>query len=254
VTTDLVQHAFHGQPVRIATDEHGEPWFVLRDLCAVLGTRNVADVAARLDDDMKGIGSIDTLGGPQQMTTVTEAGMYEVIVRSDSESARPFRRWITTEVLPGIRRTGSYGAPSFDLTNLDDVALLVQAAMTALTRVRELEPPAAAWTAMVDASGDYSLRDAAQILDRDPAITTGQNRLGRYLRQIGWIDRRGVPYQRHVDLGRVTSRARTYRHPRTGEEMLGEPQLRLTLKGIGDLHKLLGGSEALRTERHLEAV
>jgi len=255
VSADLIQHAFHGQAVRVITDERGEPWFVLADLCAALGIRNARDVAARLDDDMKGVGLIDTLGGRQQMTTVTESGMYEVVVRSDSAQAKPFRRWITTEVLPSIRRTGSYGTPSFDLTRIEDVALLVQAATTALTRVRELEPPAAAWTAMADAGGDYSLRDAAQILDRDPSIKTGQNRLGQYLRQIGWLDKRGIPYQRHVDLGRITSRVRTYKHPRTGEQMTAEPQVRITVKGLGALHKLLGGTEPLdTTERHLVAV
>ena len=255
MSAGLIQHAFHGQAVRVITDERGEPWFVLADLCAALGIRNARDVAARLDDDMKGVGLIDTLGGRQQMTTVTESGMYEVVVRSDSAQAKPFRRWITTEVLPSIRRTGSYGTPSFDLTRIEDVALLVQAATTALTRVRELEPPAAAWTAMADAGGDYSLRDAAQILDRDPSIKTGQNRLGQYLRQIGWLDKRGIPYQRHVDLGRITSRVRTYKHPRTGEQMTAEPQVRITVKGLGALHKLLGGTEPLdTTERHLVAV
>lgn len=254
MSTDLIQHAFHGQAVRVITDEHGEPWFVLSDLCVALGITNARNVAARLDDDVKGVRPVDTLGGRQNLTVVTEPGMYDVIVRSDSPEAKPFRRWVTTEVLPSIRRTGSYGSPSFDLTRMDDVALLLQAATNALTRVRELEPPAQAWQAMAESSGDYSLRDAAQILDRDPSIKTGQNRLGQYLRQIGWLDRRGIPYQRHVDLGRIQSRVRTYKHPRTGETVTADPQVRITIKGLGDLHKMLGGTVPLDARPALGVV
>lgn len=254
MSTDLIQHAFHGQPCRVVTDEHGDPWFVAADVVKILGLTNTAMSVGRLDDDEKGVSQIDTLGGRQQVTTITESGLYSLVVRSDKPQAREFKRWVTHEVLPSIRRTGSYGSTSFDLTSMDDVALLLTAATNALTRVRELEPPAAAWHAMADSTGDYSLRDAAQILDRDPGITTGQNRLGQYLRQIAWIDPRGIPYQRHVDLGRIRSRARTYKHPRTGEQMVGEPQVRLTVKGIGALHKLLGGIEPVATERHLESV
>lgn len=254
--SDLVQHAFHGQAVRVITDEHGESWFVLTDLCAALGIRNARDVAARLDDDMKGVGLIDTLGGRQSMTTVTEPGLYDVIVRSDSPQAKPFRRWVTTEVLPSIRRTGAYEVEQLSGTEL--IARAVIEAQQIITRqsqrIAELEPPAAAWTALADASGDYSLRDAAQILSRDPDIEVGQNRLSRYLRQVGWIDRRGIPYQHHVDTGRITARARTYPHPRTGERMHADPQVRVTAKGLAWLHQHLGGSAPLDTDHYLSAV
>lgn len=254
MTTDLVQHAFHGQAVRVVTDEHGEPWFIAKDVCAILGIVNVADASSRLDDDERGIATTDTLGGPQKVVTVSEAGVYGLVFVSRRPEARDFKRWVTHELLPEIRRTGSYGSPSFDLTRMEDVALLLQAATNALTRVRELEPPAAAWEAMADSTGDYSMRDAAQVLDRDPSITTGQNRLSTYLRQIGWIDRRGIPYQRHVDLGRIRSKAQTRISHRTGERVAAEPQVRITLKGLGELHRLLRGSEPLAIGRHLEVV
>lgn len=258
MTTSLVQHAFHGQAVRVITDEHGDPWFVLRDLCAVLGTRNVSDVAARLDDDMKGVDQIDTLGGRQQMTVVTEPGMYDVIVRSDSPAAKPFRRWITTEVLPSIRRTGSYGAPALTGPELMARALIeAQATLTAQEeRIAALEPPAKAWEALADASGDWSLRDAAQVLSRDPHIEIGQNRLAKVLRDdLHWLDRRGVPYQAQINTGRLAARARTYHHPRTGEVMQADPQVRITAKGLTFLHAHLGGVEPLdASARHLEVV
>lgn len=254
MTTDLIQHAFHGQAVRVITDEHGEPWFVAKDVCAILGIENHRDALARLDDDEKGVGTTDTPGGPQQVTTVNEPGVYGLTWTSRKPGAADFRRWIKHDVVPTIARTGSYGSPSFDLTRMEDVALLVQAAATAVQRVRELEPPAQAWQAMAESSGDYSLRDAAQILDRDPSIKTGQNRLGQYLRQIGWLDKRGIPYQRHVDLGRIQSRVRTYKHPRTGETVTADPQVRITIKGLGDLHKLLGGSVPLDARPALAVI
>ncbi|MEV8166179.1 Bro-N domain-containing protein [Rothia kristinae] len=94
--------------VRTITEDD-QPWFVLADLCKVLGVRNARDVAARLDDDQKGVGQIDTPGGKQSMTIVNESGMYDVVLRSEKPEARPFRRWVTSEVLPTIRKTGSYG-------------------------------------------------------------------------------------------------------------------------------------------------
>ena len=88
------------------TDEQGEPWFVLKDVCNALGITNTRNVSARLDEDMKGVRPVDTLGGTQQLTVITEPGLYEVIIRSDKPEATQFRRWVTSEVLPSIRKHG----------------------------------------------------------------------------------------------------------------------------------------------------
>lgn len=114
-------------------------------------------------------------------------------------------------------------------------------------KVAELEPAAHSWTQLADASGDYSLREAAQILDRDPSISTGQNRLARYLREIGWADSSGEPYQRHVDANRLVRRSRTFDHPTTGQPT-ATVQVRITPKGLSELHRLLGGTGALLLE------
>ena len=86
----------------------GEPWFVLKDVCGILSIGNVADVYARLDTDEKGVGQIDTLGGRQNMSIINESGLYNVILRSDKPEAKPFRKWVTSEVLPSIRKHGAY--------------------------------------------------------------------------------------------------------------------------------------------------
>lgn len=86
----------------------GETWWVLKDVCDVLELGTPARVAERLDDDEKGMTFIHTLGGIQEVTVINESGLYHVILRSNKPKAKPFRRWVTNEVLPSIRKTGSY--------------------------------------------------------------------------------------------------------------------------------------------------
>lgn len=89
----------------------GEPWFVLKDVCGVLGVIDHKSVVRRLDDDEKGVAQILPLsgkGGVQETTIINESGLYNVILRSDKPEAKPFRKWVTSEVLPSIRKTGQY--------------------------------------------------------------------------------------------------------------------------------------------------
>lgn len=85
-----------------------EPWWVLADVCRALGLERTDSVARRLDPDEKGTHLVSTPGGPQEMTIINESGLYSVILRSDKPEAKAFKRWVTHEVLPSIRRTGRY--------------------------------------------------------------------------------------------------------------------------------------------------
>lgn len=87
---------------------NGEPWFVLKDVCKALGIAKYRDVADRLDADERAPVRVDTLGGAQEMTCINESGLYSVILRSDKPEAKPFRKWVTSEVLPSIRKNGGY--------------------------------------------------------------------------------------------------------------------------------------------------
>lgn len=98
---------YYGQPVRIVMQK-AEPWFVAKDVCAVLEVGDVSSALRRLDEDEKGTDTILTPGGQQEMSIVSEAGLYSLILRSRKPEAREFKRWITHEVLPSIRKTGSY--------------------------------------------------------------------------------------------------------------------------------------------------
>lgn len=90
-------------------DVNGEPWFVARDVCECLELTNTSQTLSYLDDDEKGITTNDTPGGQQEMSIVSEAGLYSLILRSRKPEAKAFKRWITHEVLPSIRKTGQYG-------------------------------------------------------------------------------------------------------------------------------------------------
>lgn len=106
---DAVIFDFDEKPVRVAIID-GEPWFVARDVCACLDIENASQAASRLDDDeRKGIITNDTLGkNPQQMICVNEPGVYNLVFTSRTEAATKFKRWLAHEVLPALRRTGTY--------------------------------------------------------------------------------------------------------------------------------------------------
>jgi hypothetical protein len=107
----LTKFEFKGRAVRSITKD-GEPWFVAKDVCGTLGIQNTAQAVAALDEDEKGICQGDTLGGRQNLAIVSEPGLYRLIARSDKPQAKAFLRWVTHEVLPAIRKTGSYhGTP-----------------------------------------------------------------------------------------------------------------------------------------------
>lgn len=102
----LVPFDFEGSQVRVFTDAQGEPWFVAADVLSTISLDRKA--LERLDDDEKGVNSIHTPGGTQEMTTVNEPGLYALVLGSRKAEAKRFKRWVTHEVLPAIRKTGSY--------------------------------------------------------------------------------------------------------------------------------------------------
>lgn len=98
---------FENNQVRVIT-KNNEPWFVVKDLCKVLGISKQRDAISRLDEDERGSVKLDTLGGKQNLNIVSESGMYALVLTSRKQEAKPFRKWITSEVLPAIRKTGQY--------------------------------------------------------------------------------------------------------------------------------------------------
>lgn len=106
---ELQVFTYNDAPLR-TMERDGEMWWVLKDVCGVLGIVKPENVAARLDEDEKGTCLIGTPGGKQNMTVINEPGLYNVILRSDKPEAKAFKRWVTHEVLPAIRAKGAYAA------------------------------------------------------------------------------------------------------------------------------------------------
>ena len=101
---------YKNSPVRIV-EKGGEPWFVAKDVCDILALGNPRSSIALLDEDERGVHSMDTPSGKQEMGIISEAGLYSLILRSRKPEAKAFKRWVTHEVLPSIRKTGAYLSP-----------------------------------------------------------------------------------------------------------------------------------------------
>lgn len=126
-----------------------------------------------------------------------------------------------------------------------------RARLEAQQHAKALEAPAAAWSHMADSSGDYEVADAAKVLSRDPSIAIGRQRLFAFMAAQGWIYRnhstaRWKAYQTQVDCGRLTEKlSKPFLHEPTGEMRVSDPTIRITTKGLAELHKRLGGSAQL---------
>lgn len=95
--------------MRSLIDQSGEPWFVAKDVADILEFKDARDATRTLDEDEKGTHKVRTLGGDQEMIIINESGLYNLIFRSNKPQAKVFRKWVTAEVLPAIRRQGFYG-------------------------------------------------------------------------------------------------------------------------------------------------
>ena len=112
MTAQVLPFSFKEKTIRTVLID-GEPWFVAVDVAVALGYRNAPDAARHLDDDEKGTQIVRTPGGSQKVTVINESGLYALVLRSRKPDARKFAKWVTGEVLPSIRKTGSYMAPAF---------------------------------------------------------------------------------------------------------------------------------------------
>ncbi|WP_432124073.1 BRO family protein [Streptomyces sp. C10-9-1] len=199
-----------GQAVRTLMVE-GEPWFVAADVCAVLDIANVGNALARLDEDERGsIRLADGTPGNPNRAVVNEPGLYSLVLRSDKPEARAFKRWITHEVLPAIRRAGQYAPlPSLEdpLAALEQQTTLTRRAIelakaeraravAAETRAAALEPDAARARRTLDAEGlalvgtvakRFGIREKALrgfLYDEELLIRSGARRNEPYARWV----------------------------------------------------------------------
>ncbi|MCH6197480.1 phage antirepressor KilAC domain-containing protein [Corynebacterium mastitidis] len=212
---DVQLFNFRDHQVRVVAAEDGEPCWVASDVAKVLGYRSAPEVSRFVRGRHKGIAILDTPGGKQQMTVLSEAGLYAAIMKSRAKAAEAFQDWVTDEVLPSIRRRGGYLTPAAAeeaLTNPDFIIRLATDLKAERARRAELEAqaklvaPKVLFADAVSASKTSILvGDLAKIL-RGNGIQVGANRLFAWLRSHGFlVSRKGtdwnMPTQRAMELG-----------------------------------------------------
>lgn len=193
--------------IRALRGDDGEPMFVAKDVCTALGLGNSRQALSRLDEDEKGVISTDTPGGEQKMQAVNEAGLYVLVLGSKKPEAKAFKRWVTHEVLPAIRRDGGYMVAR-DETPEETMARAFVIAQATIdrqkSRIAELEPKALFADAVAASDGTCLVGELAKMM-RQNGLTVGQNRLFAMLREDGYLgnvgNNRNVPTQRAMDLG-----------------------------------------------------
>jgi prophage antirepressor-like protein len=151
---------FDQSPVR-AIVQDGEPWFVAKDVCDILDIDNPSQAVGRIDDDERGTTTVRTPGGPQEVLTVNESGVYALIFTSRKPEAKRFRKWVTSEVLPAIRRTGRYETsdprfPRQDASTVERQRKLLEQALADATLVdHRLQVAIAHWLHQIHVDPNY---------------------------------------------------------------------------------------------------
>lgn len=186
---------------------NGDPWFVGKDVAAALGFTNPRDaISTHVFDEDKGVESIDTLGGKQKMTVINESGLYALVFGSRLKSAQRFKHWVTSEVLPAIRRTGGYQMPAPQGKELLALAVLeAQKTIEAQnTEIERMKPKAIFADAVSASNSSILIGDLAKLL-RQNGVDTGQKRLFEQLRNEGYLMKTGssrnMPKQKYVENG-----------------------------------------------------
>lgn len=214
LTTDIqiFKNEQFGQ-IRVV-ERDGEPWFVAVDICGALDIANSRDALTRIDEDEKGVALTDTLGGAQEVAVVNEPGLYSLVLGSRKSEARVFKRWITHDVIPAIRKTGMYATPATVeamLANPDTMIQVLQAfkdereqRLALETRV-VADAPKVAFADAVETSTDSCLVGQLAKIIRQNGYEIGANRLFEYLRKEGYLCRAGsnrnMPTQRSMEAG-----------------------------------------------------
>lgn len=200
--------------VRIVARDN-EVCFVAKDICECLEVKNVSDALSRLDEDEKGIALIDTLGGEQNISIINESGLYSLVLSSRKPEAKKFKKWVTSEVLPAIRKHGGYLTPEKVeevLLNPDTIIKLAtdlkherEKRIQAEQKIEKDKPLVVFAEALQTSSNSILIGELAKIL-RQNGIKVGQNRLFEILREEGYLLRKkgemwNMPSQRAMEMG-----------------------------------------------------
>jgi len=204
---------FGGVQIRVVIDDDGAPWFVAQDVCTVLGLGT--EQTRRLDEDEKGLRSVQTPSGEQQMVAVNESGLYALVLGSRKPEAKVFKKWVTKEVLPAIRQTGSYSiapaapVPALPQTFAEALRLAAdqQDVITAQAAQLQAAAPAVEFVERyADSTGTKGFRQVAKLLGAN------ENHFRRFLlaeKIMYYLNSELTPHAQHITAGRFSVKAGT---------------------------------------------
>lgn len=247
MNTGIQTFNFNATPLRTLTDENGEPWFVAKDVCNILGLNNVGQALARLDGDEKSFITLnDGTPGTPNKAIVSESGLYSLTLASRKPEAKEFKRWVTHEVLPSIRKHGAYMTQQTlnkALTSPDFLIQLATKLKEEQEKVKALEPKAKALDAFTDVEDRLLVRDAAKVLS-NAGTPISEKQLREWMADNGWIYKANCSWHataRHCTAGHlVMVMSQDHVTKADGTKYAYPPTVRITRKGLALLHKRLG--------------
>lgn len=207
-----------------AVERGGEPWFVGKDVAQALGYgvgKSLANaVANHVDDEDKGVTEMMTPGGKQPITIINESGLYSLVLSSKLPGAKKFKRWVTSEVLPALRKNGGYIAGQENMTDAEIMAKALLVAQRTIeskqAAIEEMTPKAVFADAVSASKSSILVGELAKML-RQNGVDMGEKRLFDWLRNNGYLVRRNgsdrnMPTQRSVDQGLFTIKETSITH------------------------------------------
>lgn len=253
MNTEIQTFNFHSAPVRTLTDEHDETWFVAKDVCDVLNYTNASKaISDHVDPEDKlnneSLSSLGQRGG----WLINESGLYSLALSSKLPTAKEFKRWITHEVLPSIRKHGAYMTQqTLDkaLTSPDFLIQLATRLKEEQEKVKALEPKAKALDAFTDVKDRLLVRDAAKILSNAGTVIS-EKQLREWMAANDWIYKHDGSWHataKHCTAGHLVMVMSTKHGTKAdGTKFAFPPTVRITRKGLTLLHTRL--SETLLTK------
>lgn len=267
MNTEIQTFNFNTSTLHTLTDEHGDPWFVAKDACDILGLENSRKATAGLDPDEKNTVTIsDGIPGNPNKTIISEPGLYKLIMRSRKPEAKDFQRWITHEVLPSIRKHGIYATettidqiladPDFGIRLLTDLKNERAKRIEAENQIKELEPKAKALDDFTNVPDALLVREAAKLLS-NAGTPIGEKQLREWLSQHEWVYRHANTWwaaSERVKAGHlVMVEPRSHGTKADGSIFAFAPTVKITRRGLTLLHQRLGETrlnETLETTTH----
>lgn len=254
MNAEIQTFSFNALTLRTLTDGNGDPWFVAKDVCDALGYTNASKaISDHVDPEDKlnneSLSSLGQRGG----WLVNESGLYSLILSSKLPTAKEFKRWVTHDVLPTIRKHGAYATettidqiladPDFGIRLLTDLKEERAKRIEAENQIKELDPKAQALDAFTNVKDKLLIRDAAKVLSNS-GTPISEKQLREWMQNHGWIYKANCSWHataKHCTAGHlVMVMSQEHVTKADGTKFAYPPTVRITRKGLALLHKRLG--------------